>query len=215
MKCFLDSLYEVSDFVLLCSSKPLAFKNIILDDIHFRTGYVIRDQNATYFLTFTVCGWIDLFTRKVYKDILVDSFKYCQKEKGLILNAYVIMTNHLHLIGRAAESFNLSDIIRDFKKFTHRQMIKVIESEAESRRLWMLHQFKYYASRHSKNENYQIWTNNNHPEECISQEFTNTKLFYTHNNPVRAGIVLNAEDYLYSSALNYAGKGGLLDIALL
>ena len=137
-----------------------------MDSIYFRPGYTIRDQNATHFLTFTVCGWIDLFTRRVYKDILVDSFRYCQKEKGLILNAFVIMSNHLHLIARAKQGCILSDIIRDFKKFTHRQMIKIIESDIESRRLWMLHQFTYYASRHSKNENYQIWTNDNHPEEC-------------------------------------------------
>lgn len=147
--------------------------------------------------------------------MLVDSFKYCQKEKGLILNAYVFMSNHLHLVARAAGDFNLSDIIRDFKKFTHHQMIKIIESDVESRRLWMLHQFKYYASRHSKNENYQIWTNNNHPEECFSKAFTDTKIFYTHDNPVRAGIVNNATDYLYSSASNYAGLGGILDVELL
>ncbi len=186
-----------------------------MDSIHFRPGYIIRDQHAIHFLTFTVCGWIDLFTRKLYKDILTDSFKYCQLEKGLILNAYVIMSNHVHLIARASEGFSLSDIIRDFKKFTHRKMIEIIDSEVESRRLWMLHQFKYYASRHSKNENYQIWTNNNHPEECFNKTFIDTKLFYTHNNPVRAGIVTNAEDYLYSSASNYAGLGGILDVVLL
>jgi putative transposase len=186
-----------------------------MDSIYFRPGYAIRDQNATHFLTFTVCGWIDLFTRKVYKDILIDSFKYCQKEKGLLLNAFVIMSNHLHLIGRAAHGYMLSDIIRDFKKFTHHKMIQVIESDRESRRLWMLHQFKYYASRHTKNENYQIWTNNNHPEECITRDFADSKLFYTHDNPVRAGIVTKAEDYLYSSASNYAGLGGILDVELL
>lgn len=69
----------------------------------FKSGYVISDQNATHFLTLTVCGWIDLFSRKEYKDILIDAFKYAQLHKGLILNAFVIMSNHLHLIGRASE----------------------------------------------------------------------------------------------------------------
>ena len=186
-----------------------------MEDIHFRPGYTIKDQNATHFLTFTVCGWIDLFTRRLYKDILIESFKHCQKEKGLVINAYVVMSNHVHLIARAAKGYHLSDIIRDFKKFTHHQMIKIIESNVESRRLWMLHQFKYYASRHSKNDNYQIWTNNNHPEQCIDKPFTDTKLFYTHDNPVRAGIVSEAKNYCYSSASNYAGLGGLLEIELL
>ncbi len=133
----------------------------------FRDGYVIRNQNATHFLTFTVCGWIDLFTRKIYKDIVTDSFKYCGENKGLILNAYVIMSNHIHLIARAKDGYALSDIVRDFKAHTHRQMIKVIESDVESRRHWMLHQLKYYASRHNRNENYQIWIQDSHPEELI------------------------------------------------
>jgi REP element-mobilizing transposase RayT len=79
-----------------------------------KEGYQIRNQQARHFLTFTVCGWIDLFTRKEYKDILIDSLKYCQKEKGLELNAFVIMSNHVHLIGRATEKNTLSDIVRDF-----------------------------------------------------------------------------------------------------
>ena len=81
-----------------------------------KEGYQIRNQHARHFLTFTVCGWIDLFARKEYKDILIDSFKYCQKEKGLALNAFVIMSNHVYLIGKATGSSSLSDIVRDFKK---------------------------------------------------------------------------------------------------
>ena len=186
-----------------------------MENVTFREGYVIRDQNATHFLTFTVCGWIDLFTRKAYKDVVLESFRFCQHEKGLIINAYVIMSNHIHLIARAKEGFTLSDIVGDFKKFTHRQMIKIIDSEAESRRLWMLHQFAYYASRHSKNENYQIWTNSSHPEALYSSEMTMSKLHYTNYNPVRAGWVAEPEHYLYSSAINYAGGKGLIEVDLL
>lgn len=195
-----------------CAAYVFKASNFVMNTNIFRGGYSIKDQHATHFLTFTVCGWIDLFTRKIYKDILVESFQFCQKEKGLILHAYVIMSNHIHLLARAKESFWLSDIIRDFKKFTHNQMMPVIQSEVESRRLWMLHQFKYYGNRNSKNENYQIWTNNNHPEECITPDFTQIKLKYIHENPVRAGIVYNPEDYMYSSASNYAGLKGILDV---
>ena len=94
-------------------------------------------------------------------------------------------------------------------------MIKVIDSNAESRRLWMLHQFACYASRHSHNENYQIWTNSSHPEALYSSEMTLTKLHYTHQNPVRAGWVVEPEYYLYSSAINYAGGSGLIKVDLL
>jgi putative transposase len=91
----------------------------------------------------------------------------------------------------------------------------VVQSERESRRLWMLHQFKYYGSRNSKNDAYQIWTNSNHPEECFSEEFTYIKMNYIHENPVRAGIVKKAEDYIHSSAANYAGLEGIVDIEVI
>lgn len=183
----------------------------------FREGYTIKDQFATHFLTFTICAWIDLFKRKIYKDIVIDAFRYAQEKDQLILNAFVIMSNHIHLIGRANEKQEktLSDIIRDFKKFTHRQMIDVVQSNQESRRDWMIHQFNYYGSRKEGQEGRQIWTNDNHPEECFSHAFIQSKLNYTHQNPVRAGIVKYAEDYIYSSASNYAGKGGILKIELI
>ncbi|MBX9782448.1 MAG: transposase [Chitinophagaceae bacterium] len=185
-----------------------------MKDVDFREGYVIRDQYATHFLTFTVCGWIDLFSRKVYRDILLDGLRYAQQQQQLILNAYVIMSNHMHLIARANEKQRktLSDIIRDFKKFTHKQMAPVIQSDAESRRQWMIHQFEYYGSANSNNKGWQIWSNDNHPEECFSAAFTETKLDCTHYNPVRAGIVEKPEDYLYSSAGYYATGRGLIHV---
>jgi putative transposase len=183
----------------------------------FREGYVITDQFATHFLTFTVCGWIDLFTRQVYRDIVIESFRYAQKQGQLILNAYVIMSNHIHLIARAndRQKKTLSDVIRDFKKYTHHEMMPIIESEAESRRQWMVHQFNYYGKVNPNNEVKQIWTNNNHPEECFTKDFTGTKLNYIHENPVRAGIVREPEDYIYSSASDYAGRKGIIDVELL
>ena len=180
----------------------------------FREGYVIRDQFATHFLTFTVCGWIDLFTRKVYRDIVIDSFRFAQQNGQLILNAYVIMSNHVHLIARAndKQKKSLSDIVRDFKKYTHHVMMPIIESEAESRRQWMVHQFNYYGRINPNNEIKQIWVNDSHPEECYSYEFTKTKLDYIHENPVRAGIVQRPEDYIYSSASNYILGKGIIDM---
>lgn len=72
----------------------------------FKEGYAIRDQFAMHFLTFTVCGWIDLFTRKAYRDIVLDAFRFAQKQQQLILYAYVVMSNHIHLITRANENQN-------------------------------------------------------------------------------------------------------------
>ena len=189
----------------------------IMTSASFREGYVIRDQFATHFLTFTVCGWIDLFTRKVYRDIVMDSLRFAQKNEQLILNAYVIMSNHLHLIARAndKQKKTLSDIVRDFKKFTHHEMMPIIESDVESRRQWMVHQFNYYGRINPNNEVKQIWINDSHPEECYSHEFIKTKLNYIHENPVRAGIVKKPEDYIYSSASNYITGKGIIEVEYL
>ena len=161
----------------------------------FTGGYKIRNQGATYFLTFTVEGWIDLFSRKVYRDIILDSFMFCRKNKGLQIHAFVIMSNHIHVIWTAKNN-NLSDIIRDFKTHTSNTFIKVMEDVLESRRGWLLHMFKYYARGTNANKVFKIWTNDNHPEEIFTQDFFYQKLKYIHENPVRAGLVKKETDYI-------------------
>ncbi len=178
-----------------------------------RKGYIIHDQQAIYYMTFTVVGWIDVFSRQAYRDIVIDSFKYCQQHKGLHLHAYVIMSNHIHLIASVDEGHNISDFVRDCKKFTAKNILQEIENSGiESRRDWMLHQFKYYASRHSRNEQYQLWEHDNHFIELISPTVSQQKIDYIHNNPVKAGLVYKAEDYIYSSASNYAGIDQIIDV---
>lgn len=180
----------------------------------FTGGYKIRNQGATYFLTFTVEGWIDLFSRKVYRDIILDSFMFCRKNKGLQIHAFVIMSNHIHVIWTAKNN-NLSDIIRDFKTHTSNTFIKVMEDVLESRRGWLLHMFKYYARGTNANKVFKIWTNDNHPEEIFTQDFFYQKLKYIHENPVRAGLVKKETDYIYSSASNYSGLESIIPIDFL
>ncbi len=64
--------------------------------------YKFNDPEGLYFVTYSVIEWIDVFSRLVYKDIIVESLKYAQKNKGLIIHAWVIMTNHIHLIASAS-----------------------------------------------------------------------------------------------------------------
>lgn len=71
-------------------------------------GYKIINQDAAHFITCTVVGWVDVFSRKAYKDIIIESFKYCIEHKGLQLFAYVIMSNHIHIIAKDREEDNLS-----------------------------------------------------------------------------------------------------------
>lgn len=177
-------------------------------------GYKIYDQTAWHFLTFTVVGWIDIFTRQRYRDILLESMKFCQEKKELQIGGWVIMSNHVHVIWKS-ETFGLSNTIRDFKSFTSKEILKHIMNEPESRRDWLLHMFRFYGRRTLANKEFKIWTGSNHPEEIYSESFLKTKLDYIHNNPVRAGIVTEAEHYIYSSACDYSGEKGLIDIIVL
>ena len=88
-------------------------------------GYKITDQGAMYFVSFAVVSWVDVFSRREYRDLIIESLKYCQKEKGLVIYAWCIMSNHFHLIISAEES-NLIDVLGDFKKFTSKQILKSI-----------------------------------------------------------------------------------------
>ncbi len=174
-------------------------------------GYKIRDQSKPHFVTFTVVDWVDVFTRKRYKDILLESIAYCQKEKGLVVYGYVIMSNHMHCVLQS-ETEDLSGLIRDFKKYTAKRILESIKSEPESRREWMLERFAKAGQKHGRNKTYQFWKYGNHPEEIYSEKFLWSKLDYIHMNPVRAGIVQKASEYKYSSASNYVNDHGLIKL---
>ncbi|WP_396170342.1 REP-associated tyrosine transposase [Flavobacterium sp.] len=176
-----------------------------------KEGYVIRDPSLPHFITATVVDWIDVFSRKNYRDVVIECFDFCIQNKGMILYGYVIMSNHIHFIVQSKEG-KLSDLIRDFKKFTAKTILDKIQTEPESRREWMLERFKLATESHSRNKNFQFWQYGNHPEEIYTNKFMWSKLDYIHLNPVRAGIVAKASHYIYSSASNYVNDCGLLTI---
>lgn len=162
-----------------------------------------------HFITATVVDWIDIFTRKTYCDSIIDCFNFCIANKGLVLYGYVIMSNHVHIILQSKDG-NLSGLIRDFKKFTAKNIFEKIQTEPESRREWMLERFHLATESHSRNKNYQFWQYGNNPKEIYSNKFMWSKLDYIHLNPVRAGIVEKASHYIYSSAGDYVEKKGLV-----
>lgn len=180
-------------------------------------GYKIRNQAAIHFITFAVVEWVDVFTRKDYRDMVLDSIRFCQQEKGMLLHSWCIMSNHIHLV-LSAKNNDLSGLLRDFKKFTSKQLIAAIRNNPkESRREWMLDIFKREGAINSRNIEYQFWRQDNQPMELYSAAFIFQKMNYIHNNAVEAGIVEKAEDYLYSSARDYklTRKCGLLDVVFL
>lgn len=183
-------------------------------------SYQIRDQNGLYFFTFQVVGWADVFSRKEYRDIVLDSFDYCRSAKGLEIFAYVIMTNHVHAIMRSKNG-KLSDTIRDFKKFTSKKILNQVSSNRkESRKEWLEMIFKYHAKFNKRAGDVQFWTaaadrHENHAVELSSNQMIDSRFEYIHDNPVRAGWVERQEDYIYSSASNYALGRGLIEVDMI
>ena len=101
--------------------------------------YQISDHEALHFITFSTVEWVDVLSRPIYKDVIIESLKYCIQTKGLNLHAFVIMNNHVHLIASAKQGHKLTDILRDFKKHTSKTILKEIENNPkESRKRWML-----------------------------------------------------------------------------
>ena len=175
-------------------------------------AYQIKNQEEVYFLTFQVVGWADVFTRQVYKEMILESFDYCRLNKSLELFAYVIMSNHVHAIMRSKNG-DLSGLVRDIKKFTSKQILNEISRNPhESRKEWLEMIFSYHAKYNKRAGDKQLWTHENHAVELSTNNMIETRLNYIHENPVRAGIVANAEDYLYSSARNYAELESLIEI---
>jgi len=80
-------------------------------------GYRIRNKKELHFLTLTVVvpiaiGRVDVFTRKEYRDILLNSLGFCQESKGLLVHGWCVMSNHAHLLA-SSKIFDLSGTLRD------------------------------------------------------------------------------------------------------
>ena len=178
------------------------------------TKYKFRNQEQLYFISFAIVNWIDLFIRNEYKEIMLDSWKHCQQNKGLEIYGWCIMTSHIHMIiGTHGEK--LEDIMRDMKKHTSIALKNAVKTHpGESRHEWLLWMTERAGKSNSQNKNFQLWQQDIHPIELTDLRILHQKLDYIHNNSVVAGIVEKPEDYLYSSTRNYYGLPGLIDIIL-
>lgn len=179
--------------------------------------YFIKDQESIYFLTLTVVGWLDVFTRIEYKQTIVDSLKYCQKEKGLNIHAWCLMSNHLHLIVSVKQGYSVSAFLRDFKKHTAKEIIKQIKEISESRREWLLWFFEREGKRDKRITKYKFWKADNHAIELdpVDIAMIDQKIDYIHENPIKEGIVEETYAYIYSSAKAYCEQKSLLEIDFL
>jgi putative transposase len=175
--------------------------------------YKFGDNDKLYFISYSVVFWIDLFTRNTYKDIVVDSWKYCLQYKGLEIYSWVIMTSHVHLIIGTTKN-PLNGIVRDMKSHSSTQLRKAItEYAGESRKEWMVGMMQKAGKENSNNNGWQLWQQHNKPIELLNEIMFYQKLDYIHLNPVTAGFVEKPEDWLYSSAGDFYGKKGLIELS--
>jgi putative transposase len=146
----------------------------------------------------------------------VSSIKYCQANKHLQVHAYCIMTSHVHLIVSVSDG-ELSDVIRDFKSYTSREVRKSLEDKTniESRREWLIWMFERAGKNNIRNHDFQFWQQHNHPIELSTNKMIDQRLDYIHNNPIEAGFVFKCDDWVWSSARQYSGELGEIELSYL
>ncbi len=158
-----------------------------------------------YFVTITVIDWIDVFTRRQYNDFIIKNLAYCQQHKNLNIYAYVIMTNHIHMVANVTEG-SLGEVLGRFKSHTSKKLFEMIANNPqEGRREWMIKAFERAGKYNPVNEGHQSrWLsglqNGNYPVLLYSPAVIEQKIDYTHENPVRAGFVGSAHEYWYNGA---------------
>lgn len=170
-----------------------------------RSRYKIVNPELPHFVTCTILHWIPVFTRPETVDIVLDSLCHLMA-RDLKIYAYVILENHLHLV---VQSKQLDIDMARFKSYTARRLIQYL-SEHNVRSI--LEQLAFYKKAHKHDRAYQFWQEGLHPEWIQNNDMMRQKINYIHNNPVKRGYVDLAEHWRYSSARNYAGETGLIEV---
>jgi len=171
-----------------------------------RSRYKIYEPTHPHFITFTVLHWIPIFTNTKSVSIVIDSLKYLQKSDNLKIYAYVILENHLHLV---ASSDDLPKTIKKFKSYTAREIIKLLQKENIKT---ILDQLAFYKKAHKTHTEYQVWQEGFQPKLIQNEKIMIEKIKYIHNNPVKRGYVDEPKHWRYSSARDYEGIEGLIEI---
>jgi putative transposase len=167
-----------------------------------RSYRVFTGQHYAYFVTWTLVDWLHLFDKEPYRMIVLDSLNYLRVQKKTQLNAFVVMSSHIHAILWPDIGINLSDIMRDFKRFTSRKISKQAETQNAIEVLEIFEKTRDH-NRMQEVSQYQVWQEGSHPEAIFTDKFARQKMDYIHMNPVRAGLVNTADEWPYSSARAY------------
>ena len=177
--------------------------------------YKFVNRDGVYFVTATIVEWVTIFTRNENRDILLDSFRFCQQNQGLKIYGWVLMTNHFHLICSTTDDIGIGMVMRNIKSFTAMKLLDaIIKNPKESRREWLLGIFEKNGTLSKNNLRYQFWQIENHPIllDNDAEKFVQ-RMQYLHENRVRSGYVIEPQEWKYSSAIDFYTSGkGLLSL---
>lgn len=169
-----------------------------------RSRYKIYEEHYPYFITSTIKDGLPFLSKPELAEIVLESFKFLQLDRKVVIYGYVIMENHFHAIVKGDD---LSKKLRLSKSFIARKMVDMMNINGNSK---LLSRIAFRKLRHKSNSDYQVWEEGFHPKQLFNDEIVNQKLEYMHYNPVKAGFVDRPEHWRYSSARNYLGEDGLI-----
>ena len=177
----------------------------------------LQGRQAGCFITFNTVDWVDVFIRPVYKQVVVHTLNHFIDNKGLMVHAWCLMTNHLHMMIQARDGYVIAEIEKEFKSFTTTKILEAIDTEPEARKDWMMKRFENFSNLLGLMKKYHVWQSSSSPQfidlrktDALIENFS-----FIHDNPVRDRFVDAAVDYPYSSARDYAGMKGLVNITKL
>ncbi|QOR61292.1 transposase [Sulfurovum sp. ST-21] len=162
-----------------------------------RSRYKVYEPTHPHFVTCTVLHWLPLFTRKESVQIVIDSLRFLQKKDHLKLYAYVI------------QSDDVEKSMKSFKQYTAKALLELLKKENAKT---ILEQFQFYKKAHHKATNYQVWEEGYQPKLIQTDAMMISKIAYIHQNPVKRGYVDEAVHWRYSSARDYKGIAGLIEV---
>lgn len=172
------------------------------------TFHSIHDPTHLYFVTASVVEWIPLFKYPKYTEIILNSLSWMQKEKRLLLFAFVIMPTHAHVIIKP-EKETIGEVVQQFGSFTAHEILKKAREDGKTDWLKTFEQEKR-DPRHK----HSIWQDIQ-AKNIFSMEVLEQKLEYIHQNPIAKDWKLAADraDYAYSSAGYYDyGRKPIIEI---
>lgn len=173
-----------------------------------RSRFQFHESEYPYFISSTLLEELPLFSKPSIAKVLLEQLSYLQQQQEVQVFAYVVMSNHFHAI---VQGNDLSEKLRLNKAWSARRILDTLQRDGHTR--W-LQQLKRKKHGHKKYRTHQVWQEGFHPIQLFSHQMILQKIEYIHYNPVKAGYVDDPADWRCSSARNYCGLPGLIDVTL-